>query len=112
MAQILSNLPLGALIKFGKHQVGTETAEPIIWMVADKNHSGYPANSVTLIAQKIIDQRAYDGAETGATNGNTNYALSNINQWLNSSAAAGKWYSAKHSNDAPPTSDNTSSSTA
>lgn len=109
MAQILSNLPLGALIKFGKHQVGTETAEPIIWMVADKNHSGYPANSVTLVAQKIIDQRAYDGGETGATNGNANYALSNINQWLNSSAAAGSWYVAKHSADAPPTSDNTSS---
>ena len=52
MAQFLSNLPVGALIKFGKHKVGSEEAQPIIWIVADKNHSGYPANSVTLITQK------------------------------------------------------------
>ena len=67
MAQILSNLPLGALIKFGKHQVGTETAEPIIWMVADKNHSGYPANSVTLNAQKIIDTYVFNMDNRGYT---------------------------------------------
>lgn len=107
MAQYLSNLPIGASIKFGKHQVGSETPESIIWVVADKNHSGYPSNSVTLVAKKIIDLRAYDGGETGGGNGNGNYSLSNINQWLNSSATAGNWYSATHSSDAPPTSSNT-----
>ena len=113
MAQILSNLPVGAKIKFGKHQVNTETAQPIIWVVADKNHSGYPSNSVTLITEKIIDLRAYDGAETDPYKyGNFNYALSNINQWLNSSASAGNWYTATHAKDAPPTSSNTLEGTA
>lgn len=106
MAQFLSNLPVGAKIKFGKHQINTETAQPIIWVIADKNHSGYPSNSVTLITEKIIDLRAYDGEVS--SNGNNNYALSNLNQWLNSSASAGNWYSATHTNDAPPTSSNTS----
>lgn len=111
MAQFLSNLPIGATIKFGKHQVGSETAQSIVWVVADKNHSGYPSNSVTLITQKIIDLRAFDGKETNYANGNPNYALSNINQWLNSSASAGKWYTAKHSNDAPPANANITRST-
>lgn len=102
MAQTLSNLPVGALIKFGKHQIDTETALPIIWVVADKNHSGYPSNSITLVAQKIIDSRVYDARESSNVYGNSDYALSNINQWLNSASAAGKWYSATHSQDAPP----------
>ena len=106
MAQKLSNLPIGASIKFGKHQVGSETAQPIVWIVADKNHSGYPSNSVTLITKQIIDIRAFDGKEPSFANGNPNYGLSNINQWLNSSATAGKWYTAKHTNDAPPNSAN------
>ena len=107
MPQKLTNLPLGALIKFGKHQVKSETEQPIIWMVADKNHSGFPANSVTLITQKIIDLRALDGKESDE-DGNFDYALSNLNQWLNSDATAGTWYTAKHSNDTPPSTGNVS----
>ena len=38
--------------------------------------------------------------------GNNRYQHSNILQWLNSNAAAGAWYSAKHSADAPPTNAN------
>ena len=110
MAQKLSNLPIGAKIKFGKHQVASETALPIIWVVADKNHSGYPTDSVTLITEKIIDLRPYDAAEPTTTypNGNVDYGLSNINQWLNSAASAGKWYSPTHTNDTPPSSPNVS----
>lgn len=104
MAQKLSNLPNRALIKFGKHQIGSETAVPIIWMVADKNHSGYPTNSVTLITEKIIDIRPYDAKEGSSKN--PDYKLSNINQWLNSSASAGNWYAATHSNDVPPSTGN------
>ena len=103
MAQTLSSLPIGTAIKFGKHQVNTEPAQPIIWVIADKNHYGYPANTVTLVAQKIIDLRAYDAKEAVETYGNNNYALSNIHQWLNSSASAGQWYSATHTKDVPPT---------
>ena len=111
MAQLLSNLPIGATIKFGKHQVGSETAQPIIWVVAAKNHSGYPSNSVTLVAQKIIDIRAYDATEANYAGGNGDYGLSNINQWLNSSASAGGWYTATHTNDTPPTNDSTEGET-
>ena len=106
MAQLLSNLPNGALVKFGKHQVGSETAQPIIWMVADKNHSGYPANSVTLITEKIIDLRPYDGKESVKWfDGNIDYRLSNLHQWLNSEGEAGKWYTASHNYDTPPSAD-------
>lgn len=38
--------------------------------------------------------------------GNNRYQYSNLLQWLNSNAAAGAWYSAKHSADAPPTNAN------
>ena len=99
MAQLLSNLPLKALVKFGKHSVGSEAAQPIVWMIADKNHSGYPSNSVTLITEKIIDLRAYDIIEEALIYGNPDYKLSNINQWLNSDAGANNWYTPSHSGD-------------
>ena len=105
MAQLLSNLPNRALIKFGSHSVGSEAAQPIIWMVADKNHSGYPSNSVTLITQKIIDLRAYDAKgpmDQEEYKGDVDYRLSNINAWLNSSASA-NWFTAAYNGDSPPT---------
>ncbi len=109
MAQFLSNLPVGALIKFGKHKVGSEAAQPIIWIVADKNHSGYPANSVTLITQKIIDLRGYDAIEgdEDEVEFNPEYPKSNIDQWLNS-AAASNWFVKNWSKDNSP--DNMSTS--
>ena len=63
MAQALSNLPIGAKVKFGKHSVNGETAQPITWVVVAKNHTGYPSNSVTLLTEKIIDLRAFDAKE-------------------------------------------------
>ena len=109
MAQKLTNLPLGSLIKFGKHQVNTETPQDIIWLVADKNHSGYPANSVTLVAAKIIDLRAFDSMDMseGTSSKDVNYFYSNINQWLNSNASAGNWWVSQYSDDTAPTSSTT-----
>ena len=84
----------------------------IIFKVADKNHSGYPSNSVTLITEKIIQLMCSDAKEASNSNsdrrnyGNNRHIHSNILQWLNSNAAAGAWYSAKHSADAPPTNAN------
>ena len=84
----------------------------IVWKVADKNHSGYPSNSVTLITEKIIQVMAWDAKEPSNSNserrdsGNNRHIHSNILQWMNSSAMAGNWYSAKHSTDAPPTNAN------
>lgn len=111
MAKLLSSLPNGALVKFGKHQVGSETAQAIVWMVVDKNHKGYLADSVTLMAQKIIDLRAYDAKqkpyypEEEDYTINDYYAVSNLHQWLNSDASANKWYSPNGDYDNPPTAD-------
>lgn len=109
MAKLLSSLPIGATVKFGKHSIAGEVAQPIIWVVAAKNHSGYPNNSVTLLSKYIIDLRPFDGSEADtddAVDGNNSYALSNLNQWLNSDANASAWYSPTHSKDAPPNSSN------
>ena len=106
MAQSLSNLPIGAKVKFGKHSVNGETAQAITWIVAAKNHSGYPSNSITLLSEKIIDLRAIDAAEPTNSNGdiqtmgNGNYGLSNIDQWLNKDSSP--WYVAAHSTDQAP----------
>lgn len=84
----------------------------IVWKVADKNHTGYPANSVTLITEKIIQLMASDAKEPSNSNsnrknnGNNRHIYSNLLQWMNSNATAGDWYSAKHSADAPPTNAN------
>ena len=108
MAQSLSNLPIGAKVKFGKHSVNGETAQPITWVVVAKNHAGYPSNSVTLLTEKIIDIRAYDAKEPNnsdkniAEYGNNGYSASNIDQWLNSSQAS--WYTPTHSADQAPSS--------
>ena len=80
----------------------------IVWKVADKNHSGYPSNSVTLITEKIIQLMASDAKEPNNSNsdransGNNRHIYSNLLQWLNSNATAGNWYSPKHSADQAP----------
>ena len=112
MLQSLSNLPLGAKVKFGKYSVNGETAQDIIWLVVDKDHKGYPANSVTLFTEKCIDLRCFDAIEqnhigqpASTVSGNNNYGLSNIDAWLNSSQVS--WYTSRHPNDTPPTNENT-----
>ena len=108
MSQALGNLPIGAKVKYGKHSVNGETPESIIWTIVDKNHTGYPSNSVTLNTTQIIDVRSFDSHEPNnpnanrATHGNNNYQVSNLDQWLNKSDADGKWYQAAHAYDYPP----------
>ena len=106
MAQSLSNLPIGARVKFGKHSVNGETPQPIVWQVVNQSSS-----SITLLSSQIIDLRAMDAKESTnptslrASYGNGYYPHSNISQWLNSSAAS-NWYVAQHEYDAPPSNDN------
>ena len=106
--QALGNLPIGAKVKYGKHSVNGEIPEPIIWTIVDKNHTGYPSNSVTLNTTQIIDVRSFDSHEPNnpntnrATYGNNNYQVSNLDQWLNKSDADGKWYHSAHAYDYPP----------
>ena len=84
----------------------------IVWKVADKNHAGYPTDSVTLITDRIIQLMASDAREPNNSDsdrevgGNNRHIYSNILQWLNSNATAGNWYSPKHGEDAPPTNAN------
>lgn len=102
MAQRLSSLATRAKVKFGAfHGV------PIVWIVADKNHSGYPDNSVTLLSNQILRLLCFDANEVTAhtdraKQGNNRYLESNLRQWLNSTAAAGAWFSMKNIYDAPP----------
>lgn len=109
MAQSLNALAVGALVK----DTGTlYNGKPIIWKIADKGHTGYPSGAVTLITERIISLKCFDAIESGNSDGdrrsygNNRWTLSNVRQWLNSQATAGKWYSAQHGADAPPTNAN------
>lgn len=106
MPKLLKTLPIGALVKDDSTRY---LDKPIIWKIADKNHGGYPANSVTLIADKILSVKVFDGKEfytkqsgDRAKEGNNRYDVSNINAWLNSDAGAGRWYKGAHYYDYPP----------
>ncbi len=112
MAQSLSNLAVGAKIKFGRHSINGEAPQDIIWRVVAKGHvsaPAYPSNSITLLADKVIDLKYYDAMEPAGedsyrrTGGNNRYSVSNIDQWLNSDGGAGQWYVARHGTDAAPT---------
>lgn len=113
MSKTLGSLSVGAKIEvpvLSAYQ--SSFGSKIVFKIADKNHSGYPSNSVTLITEKIIQLMCFDAKEASNSNsdrkqyGNNRYQYSNLLQWLNSNAAAGTWYSAKHSADAPPTNAN------
>lgn len=103
----LGSLAIGSKIKISHSVLGD-----IIFLKADKDHDGYPSNSTTLITEKIILLRAFDAKEPNNSDsnrksyGNNKYSVSNLDQWLNSSAAAGQWYSARHSADQAPNNDN------
>lgn len=106
MTQALGSLPIGSKVKFGTYKVESEAAVPIIWTIPDKNHSGYPANSVTLFTEKIIDLLGVDAKEPTNTNtnrqtyGNNRYSQSNMDQWLNDVGSS--WWTASHTYDATP----------
>jgi len=102
MAQTLGALANGSLIV---DLATTYNGAPIVWRKIDTNHTGYPANSVTLITDRIISVKAFDAKEptnanaTRASAGNNRYRSSNLRQWLNSSAAGGLWWKAQNPND-------------
>ncbi len=102
MAKKISTLANGSLIK---DTASTYYGKPIIWKIADKNHSGYPSNSVTLITEKIIKIAGFDGKEASNADssrksyGNNRYRTSNLRQWLNSGGAASSWWTAQNLTD-------------
>ena len=113
MPKTLSSLAVGTKVEVPVQSAyQSRFGAKIVFKIADKNHSGYPSNSVTLITEKIIQLMCSDAKEPSNSNsdrrsyGNNRHIHSNILQWLNSNATAGKWYSAKHGQDAPPTNAN------
>ena len=107
MAITLGSLTVGDKVKFGRIY-----GVPIVWRVADKNHEGYPGNSVTLVSDQLIKLLCFDAKEPQNNDsvrkekGNNRYLYSNIRQWLNSEAGPGEWYTPQHSADAPPSAGN------
>ncbi len=106
----LIDLPLGTLVQ----DVGTQIYdEPIVWRVIAHNHSGYPADSITLLSEYGVRKGFTDGSEPENPNagiadkGNSRYIHSNLLQWLNSSGLANTWYEPQHPYDAPPSNQNT-----
>ena len=105
MAQALSNLPVGALVK----DTGTAyNGTPIIWRILEHGHSGDPTGTTALEARDIFTLKSFDAKEPNNSDsnrksyGNNRYLHSNLLQWLNSDAAAGAWFTAKHSADQKP----------
>ena len=61
MSKTLGSLSVGAKIEvpvLSAYQ--SRFGSKIVFKIADKNHSGYPSNSVTLITEKIIQNMASD----------------------------------------------------
>jgi len=70
---------------------------------------GHQASGRTkLVTERIISLKCFDAKEPSNPNGdrlnygNNRFSQANIDQWLNSAAGAGAWYSARHTYDAPP----------
>ena len=61
MSKTLGSLTVGAKIEvpvLSAYQ--SRFGSKIVFKIADKNHSGYPSNSVTLITEKIIQNKKTD----------------------------------------------------
>ena len=107
MAQKLSALPVGALIKDANT---TYNGKPIVFKVMEHGHAGDPMGSTALVTNNIITLKCFDALESSNSNsdrqkyGNNRYAHSNLRQWLNSNKTS--WYTAQHTKDAAPTNAN------
>lgn len=94
----ITDLPIGAKVKFGRHSINGETPHDIIWLVV--HNDGY---APTLLTKDVIDFRAFDAMEQ-STKKNSDYEDSNILSWLNTSGNG--WFIARHEGDTPPNSSN------
>lgn len=65
---IASNLAVGSKLTVGSYN----------FIIADKNHTGYPSNSVTLISQTSVTNMQFDSSN------NNKFSISSIRTWLNS----------------------------
>lgn len=103
----LGDMPLETVVRFGKIY-----NEPIAWKIADKNHEGYPNNSVSFVNVYGLRGICFDAKEPNnpvryaVEFGNADYRISNAHSWLNSDKPAGQWYTPRHEYDAPPDKNN------
>lgn len=72
MARLI-DLPIGAKVKDTDAKYNGRT---ITWIIADKNHRGYPSNSVTLISERILLMKEFDNAKK-------KYKDSELRGWIN-----------------------------
>ena len=109
-----SDSDIGTEVTIPYTNEGSGISGPIVFEVVGVNHhvtTEYP-QTITLMTKNIIRKAAFDAKEPNntdsnrKTNGNNRWSVSNIRQWLNSSGAAGKWFTAQHTYDAPPTTAN------
>lgn len=93
MPKTIDDLPMGAKIKFGKYSVEEECPHDIKWIKVN-------TYGTTFISEFVEDFRAFDASELNNDRGNTQYSISNIDSFLNSSDD--EWYKPKHEYDIPP----------
>lgn len=103
----LSDLSVGTKVM---DENSTFNGVPVIWLVGEHGH--YGDGQTVLISEKVLQFMSFDAKETSGgatyrnTNGNSNYPVSNIDQWLNSDGEAGSWFSAQHAYDQAPSNAN------
>ena len=111
-----SNSDIGTEVSIPYSNEGSGISGPIVFEVVGVNHhtTSEHQKTITLMTKHIIRKAAFDAAEPNNTDsnrkvkGNNRWSVSNIRQWLNSSGAAGSWWSAQHEYDAPPIAANVS----
>lgn len=107
MSQLLRALPVGAKVRDTSSKYN---GLPFDAIVLEHGHDG--SGITSLLSEKIISLKCFDAIEASNSDsnlksyGNNRYLYSNLLQWLNSEGAAGNWYVAKHTADAPPTNGN------
>ena len=60
MSKKISTLAVGAKVR---DPLSKYYGVPVGFQIADKNHAGYPANSTTLAAEKILCLKPFDAME-------------------------------------------------
>ena len=106
-----SNSDIGTEVSIPYSNEGSGISGPIVFEVVGVNHhtNSEHDKTITLMTKFLIRKAAFDAAEPSNSNsdrksyGNNRWSVSNIRQWLNSSGAAGSWFTAQHEYDAAPT---------
>lgn len=99
MLKRLSDLPIGTKVKDSDTKYG---GSPITWLIADKDHQGYPNNTVTLISERVLLDKRFDVSTT-------TYKDSELRRWINDSNGLLKDFTSDFKNAIVDTNVNTAS---